>query len=323
MKKIILTLLTVLSVSSAFCQNREKYAELVNEADKLYANKEYLKSANKFLEAFSEYEIYAQISDRYKAACSWALAGQTDSAFVQLFQIAHIEDFADLSIVDDVALSSLHADERWNFIVEFVKQNKEKASSLDAVLSAIFDSVYQENRQYDFELKETEQKYGRNSNEMSEIVKTINEKNAANLVKITKIIDEKGWLGTDIIGERGSQVLFSIIQYADVKIQENYLPMIKESVAKGNTDPSYLALLEDEVALKQRRRQIYGSRIGIDIKTGKTYIAPLEDPDNVDKRRKEIGLNKYQDYLSIFGITWNVDEYKKELPELDAKHGIK
>ncbi|MDR2292670.1 MAG: hypothetical protein LBE11_04255 [Prevotellaceae bacterium] len=323
MKKIILTFLTVLSAGYLFCQDKEKYAELVNEADKLYANKEYLKSANKYSEAFSEYDIYAQITDRYKAACSWALAGQTDSAFVQLFQIAHIEDFSDLNIVNDLALSSLHSDERWNFIVEFVKQNNEKTSKLDAVLAAKFDSVYQTHRQYDFELKETEKKYGRNSSEMQQLVKSINEQNAANLVKITKIIDEKGWLGSDIIGERGSQVLFSILQYADTQTQENYLPLIKESVAKGNTDPSYLALLEDEIALKQGRRQIYGSRIGIDIKTGKTYVAPLEDPDNVDKRRKEIGLNKYQDYLSIFGITWNVDEYKKELPELDTKHGIK
>ncbi|MDR2064656.1 MAG: hypothetical protein LBP85_02935 [Prevotellaceae bacterium] len=324
MKKIILTFLTILSVGSAFCQNREKYAKLVNEADKLYTNKKYLKSAHKYSEAFFKYSAYAQINDRYKAACSWALAGKADSAFVQLFHITHIEDFADLNIVNDIALSLLYSDERWNFIIDFVKTNKEKTDQYDVILSAQLDSVYRENLQFDFEIGEIERKHGRNSNEMRQLVKTINEKNSANLVKITKILDEKGWLGHDIIGERGSKILFSIIQqYADIKTQENYLPMIKEAVAKGNADPAYLALLEDDMALKLGKRQIYGSHIGIDVTTGKHYVAPLEDPDNVDKRRMEVGLSKYQDYLSIFGITWNIDEYKKELPELDIKHGIK
>jgi hypothetical protein len=37
-------------------------------------------------------------------------------------------------------------------------------------------------------------------------------------------------------------------------------------------------------------------------------------PDNVDKRRKEVGLNSIEDYAAEFGITWNVEEYKKMLP---------
>ncbi|MDR1553354.1 MAG: hypothetical protein LBS69_07830 [Prevotellaceae bacterium] len=323
MKKIILVFLTVLSVNSTFCQNKEKYAELVNEASKLHANKEYLKAAHKFSEAFSTFGVYAQTDDRYKAACAWALANQPDSAFVQLFQITHGEDFSDLNIVNNAALSSLHSDERWNFIVEFVKENNEKTGKFDAVLSAKFASIYHENRQAKFEIGETEQKYGRNSNEMKQLLKSINEKNAANVVEVTKILDEKGWLGADVIGDKGNNALFSVIQYADINTQEKYLPMLKDAVVKENTDPAYLALLEDEIALKQGKRQIYGSRIGIDIKTGKYYVVPLEDPDNVDKRRMKIGLGKYQDYLAIFGLTWNIDEYKKELPELEVRHGIK
>ncbi|MDR2126986.1 MAG: hypothetical protein LBP63_09175 [Prevotellaceae bacterium] len=324
MKKIILTVLTVLAAGSAFCQSKSKYAELVNKADKLYADKEYFKSANELSEAFAKYGVYAQTIDRYRAARAWALAGQADSAFVQLFQITHIEEFADLNLItNDASLSSLHADERWNFIIEFVKQNREKADKLDAALAAQLDSIYREDRQHSFEINEIEQNYGRNSNEMRQYLKKLSQKNSENIIKITKILDEKGWLGPDIIGEHGSRVLFSVMQYADTKTQEKYLPMIEDAVANEKADPIYFALLKDEMALKQGKRQIYGSRIGIDVQTGKYYIVPLEDPDNIDKRRAEIGLSKYNDYLSIFGLTWNVDEYKKELPELEAKHGIK
>ena len=48
-------------------------------------------------------------------------------------------------------------------------------------------------------------------------------------------------------------------------------------------------------------------------------MSPLIDPDNVDKRRAEVGLGKLQDYISDFGMTWNVEEYKKKLPELEMR----
>jgi hypothetical protein len=130
-------------------------------------------------------------------------------------------------------------------------------------------------------------------------------------------------LGADIIGEQGNRTLFLVIQHADLKTQETYLPMMKEAVSKGNAAPDNLALLEDRIAMRQGKRQIYGSQIWIDANTGKHFVFPLEDPENIDKRRAEVGLEKYQNYLTRFGMTWNVEDYRKELPELEAKHGLK
>ncbi|MDR1199818.1 MAG: hypothetical protein LBK94_12545 [Prevotellaceae bacterium] len=323
MKKIILTLLTILLVNSTFSQSRERYSELINDAVKLHADKEYLNAGCKFSEAFDTYSPYAQVGDRYKAACAWALANQADSAFVQLFYIVHLEDFSDLNIIDDADLSSLHPDERWNFIIDIVKGNYEKTGKLDRALSAKLDSIYREDRLYRLEIDEMEQKYGRNSKEVQELFSIMNKKNADNVVEVTKILDKRGWLGPDIIGERGSKTLFLVMQRADVQTQENYFHVMEKAVQKGDADPADLALLEDRIALKQGKPQIYGSQIGIDIKTGKYYVIPIEDPYNVDERRIKVGLGKYKDYLSIFGLTWNVDEYVKELPELKTKHGIK
>lgn len=323
MKKVILIFLTVLYVNSTFSQDSEKYSELINEAIKLHANKEYLNAGHKFLEAFSAYDFYTQTGDRYKAACAWALAGQTDSAFVHLFHITHIEDFSDLNIIDDPDLSSLHSDERWDLIIGLIKENNEKTSKFDKALVAKLDYIYKEDQMYRLKISETEQKYGRNSNEVRELFKIKTKKDADNVVTVTKILDERGWLGADIIGERGNKTLFLVLQHADIQTQENYFHLMEEAVQKGNADPADLALLEDRIVLRYGKPQIYGSQIGIDMKTGKYYVMPLEDPDNVDKRRAKVGLSKYQDYLDIFGLTWNIDEYKKELPELAAKHGIK
>jgi len=128
-----------------------------------------------------------------------------------------------------------------------------------------------------------------------------------------------GWLGSDIIGRLGNSTLFYVIQHSDLKTQEKYLPMMREAAQKGNASPNNLAYLEDRVALRQGKKQIYGSQMGRDEETGEYYVRPLEDPDNVDKRRKEVGLGKLQDYISHYGITWNPEEYKKKLPEFEAK----
>jgi len=92
---------------------------------------------------------------------------------------------------------------------------------------------------------------------------------------------------------------------------------MREAVTKGNARASSLALLEDRVALGQGKKQIYGSQIGRNIETGEFYVSPLQDPDNVDKRRAEVGLSTLQEYVSNWNITWDVEKYKKELPEIE------
>jgi hypothetical protein len=62
----------------------------------------------------------------YNAACSWALAGEADSAFFHLQQVATTKGYARLDqLLKDGDLESLHADARWVPIVEAVKHNQE------------------------------------------------------------------------------------------------------------------------------------------------------------------------------------------------------
>jgi hypothetical protein len=108
-----------------------------------------------------------------------------------------------------------------------------------------------------------------------------------------------------------------VIQHSDLKTQQKYLPMMRTAVKEGKTEARWLALLEDRVALGEGRKQIYGSQIYLNKKTNKSYVAPLEDPDNVDKRRKEVGLDPLSHYLKQWDLIWNQEEYKKQLPELE------
>lgn len=121
-----------------------------------------------------------------------------------------------------------------------------------------------------------------------------------------------------MIGNQGNSTLFLVIQHSDIQTQEKYLPMMREAAAKGNASVSSLALLEDRVALRKGGKQIYGSQVSKDQETGEYFILPLIDPDNVDKRRLEVGLESIQEYISIWGITWDAEEYKKKLSKIEA-----
>jgi hypothetical protein len=142
---------------------------------------------------------------------------------------------------------------------------------------------------------------------------------SSNLIAVTKILDEHGWLGPDSVGDAGSIALFAVIQHADHATQERYLPMMRAAVAKRNAEPSDLALLEDRVALGQGKKQIYGSQIGQDNDTGEYYVRPLEDPDHVDERRASVGLGTLAEYVGIWGLIWDAAAYKADLPALEAR----
>lgn len=214
----------------------------------------------------------------------------------------------------------MHSDNRWKPLLEKIKENKDIAeANLNKPLVATLDSIYVEDQKYRQQIDGIEKRYGWESTEMQDHWKIISQKDSINLIKVKAILDQHGWLGADVVGGQGNSTLFLVIQHADQATQEKYLPMMREAVKNGKAQGSSLALLEDRVALGQGKRQIYGSQIGRDPETQIYFISPLEDPDNVDKRRAEVGLQSLADYASRWQITWDVEQYKKDLPQIEEK----
>jgi hypothetical protein len=297
------------------------YFDLVKKADSLYNAKDFKNSANKYSDAFKANGWKGLPNDRYNAACSWALAAVPDSSFFHLDRIATKANYANYGhITTDPDLNSLHNDNRWKPLLEKIKQNKDKAeANLNKPLVAILDSIYVEDQMYRQQIDGIEKKYGWESKEMKDHWKIINQKDSINLIKVKSIFDKYGWLGADVVGVQGNSTLFLVIQHSDQATQEKYLPMMREAVKNGKAQGSSLALLEDRVALGQGKRQIYGSQIGRDPETQIYYVSPLEDPDNVDKRRAEVGLRSLSEYVNHWQMKWDVEQYKKDLPKLEEK----
>ncbi|MBK9592926.1 MAG: hypothetical protein IPO32_15995 [Crocinitomicaceae bacterium] len=146
--------------------------------------------------------------------------------------------------------------------------------------------------------------FGRLSKEVNEVYPIMRYVDSVNCLKVTKILDEHGWLGATEIGSSGNTTLFLVIQHSDLQVQEKYLPMMRQAVEDGKAEASSLALLEDRVLLGQGKKQLYGSQIEYDPLTLKYLVSPIEDEPNVNKRRAEVGLDPLEDYVKIWGIEY-------------------
>ena len=255
MTKILLALsLCFMTGFASFAQqNMDEYMAFVKVADSLYNVKKYKESASAYQKAFDANDGKGYPPHRYNAACSFAQAGDTKKAFYHLFYSAEHPRIKYQNydhIIKDSDLLSLHKKKKWDKLIKIVKANKEEAEKdLDRPLMARLGAIYTEDQKYRQQLDDIEAEHGRDSKEIKEHWKIINEKDSLNLIEISQILDERGWLGENVVGYQGNSTLFLVIQHADTETQIKYLPMMREAVKEGNARGSSLALLEDRVAL--------------------------------------------------------------------------
>lgn len=195
-----------------------------------------------------------------------------------------------------------------------------KKDSLNDSLVKELSAIGWDDQLYRNQMDDVSQKYGGASKEMRALFAQMRTTDSLNLLKVSAIIDRYGWLGPEVVGTEGNTTLFMVIQHADLPDQEKYLPLFREAVKKGKAKAAHLALLEDRVALREGRKQLYGSQLSWDMRNNQFKIMPLEDPDNVDKRRAAVGLEPYAGYLmECCRLTWDVAQYKKQQAAESAK----
>jgi hypothetical protein len=319
MKKLFFSISFFYSVSS-FCQIPPNYYHLIRKADSLYIIKEYKNAAATYSMAFNENKGLGFPNDRYNAACSWALAGYSDSAFFNLDRIANAGKYDDLNkLINDSALITLHDSEAWKSVVQKITNNKNNKVQIDdknkvradyESIIGTLNNVLVEDQKYRNQIQNTQNTYGYNSKELKELNIKINAVDSENLLIVSNILDRFGWLGISEVGEQGNMALFLVIQHSSIAVQKKYLPMMQAAKKKGNANAEQLALLEDRIAITEGKKQIYGSQIGYNQQTKKYYVLPLLKPENVDLRRKEIGLEPMENYTKKWGIIWKTPHNK-------------
>lgn len=289
------------------------YFSAVKPADSLYKAKNYPEAAKAYSKAFGLNKGKGSFDDRYKAACAWNMAGNSDSAFAQLAKIAPYNGrFGNYSkVLKEKKLESLHNDPRWDATLQLAKASNPKIEKNKEVITQL-KPVLKKDQKIRRKCIAIEKKHGWDAEVTKACWKSTIKTDKENLAIVSGIIDKYGWLGPKEIGKKGNMTLFLVIQHSDSVNWEKYLPIIKEAAKAGKAYHWDVALMEDRLLLEKSEKQIYGSQLMYDLDTKQYRVQPLIDPKNVDARRMQVGLPPMSKYLKIWGIEWNPNDYTEQ-----------
>jgi len=89
---------------------------------------------------------------------------------------------------------------------------------------------------------------------------------------------------------------------------------MKKQVLKKNASSGDYAYLTDRVRLNTNRDQLYGTQVMYSRDSCQAIPRPTENPDSLNRRRKEVGLDSIEEYLnkmSQLHFKMNKDNYEK------------
>lgn len=92
--------------------------------------------------------------------------------------------------------------------------------------------------------------------------------------------------------EDGAEAAWLIAQHAigNPELQRKVLALIKAAAASGDVPMWQMAMLEDRVRMFEGRLQLYGTQFDWDDNGEMSPYPPIEDRENVDERRRTVGL---------------------------------
>lgn len=129
-----------------------------------------------------------------------------------------------------------------------------------------------------------------------------------NTAEIKSMLEGRGWFRDDKDGESAASYAWLIAQHADRDpgFQQEALKLIEAELGAPGVSKSNYAYLYDRVQMRfndydsvENRLQRYGTQ-GRCTGPGTWEPLPMEDPENIDERRADVGLGSIKDYKARF-----------------------
>ncbi len=124
----------------------------------------------------------------------------------------------------------------------------------------------------------------------------------SNRNRLKEIFEEYGFPTRKLVGKDAMQGIFIMIQHADgdKEWQKLQLENIEKAVKNGDMDGQSYAYLYDRIKINSGEKQLYGTQFAKVDPINKTVeLAETEDIDNLDERRREIGMMPIEMYKNF------------------------
>jgi hypothetical protein len=117
---------------------------------------------------------------------------------------------------------------------------------------------------------------------------------------LKNIVSTYGLPTYSLVGEKSSDNFLVMVNHSftDSDFQRRVITLAKKEVKRKNISGQQIALLTDKMLIKTGEKQLYGSQCDYDSE-GNAIAKNVADLKNVDKRRKEMGLNPLKEYLAF------------------------
>lgn len=121
-----------------------------------------------------------------------------------------------------------------------------------------------------------------------------------NQLVVGSLLDRCGW--PKGLSAAENNTIFLVIDHADTAFMIRYFPLLKSQADQGKVARRDLATLQDRMLLRSGKKQFFGTQT---LKEGNIVtIWPVDDPQGLDARRKEMGLIPMGAYMALLKKTY-------------------
>ena len=236
----------------------------------------------------------------YDLACAYALTFQIDSAYYYL-DFA-LKDDSSLWALADTDLFALIDDKRWISVEnEQIRKFQEKNDPLKQpeytkkllrliLKDQALDYYIDQAKRYFMKQGKAPQWYYPIGAFKQQIA-------AENYGIMQDLIVEYGWPKYSTVGKIAADAPLLIINHHESdSVRIKYLSLVKQSCLENEGSCMEYAKIQDRILVNANKPQIYGMQFRYD-ENRNLEPFPIVDPEYVDQRRKEIGLESLKDYL--------------------------
>ena len=187
-----------------------------------------------------------------------------------------------------------------------VTKKDDSAVKLPDVRNALAERVQKDQELRGALIKMSNQPNSNAQVDQSTLITQLTATDKANTEWLEKQIELHGWLGKSLVGKEAAHHAWLLVQHADrnPKFQKKCLRLMNE-MPEGEVGPSDIAYLTDRVLMAEGKPQRYGTQCMME--NGKAVVSDVEDRDNLNKRRAELGLPTIEEYLkqidSLYGAS--------------------
>lgn len=143
------------------------------------------------------------------------------------------------------------------------------------------------------------------------LTEEMNAGDADHAAYVRTLIQEVGWIDASRFGrECAEQVMMLVQKSGDLRLMLTAMPFLKSDAKAGRIRGDGYCLLHDRAQTYLNRPQRYGSQVVGTSRSGglpdKVYLYPVEDMENVDRLRTEMGLPRLKVYLNILSLLYGM-----------------